>query len=95
VSSGCSAPGGPLAQAIACGASISESVTSVVTKPGQTVGQADKGWSQLLADHSTFVANNPSCNISYSSICGGTSTPCPDDPLAQVRQFEAREKIVE
>jgi hypothetical protein len=84
VSAGCTAPGGPLAQAIACGASVSESITSVITKPGQTVGQIYKGWSQRLTDHNTLVSNNSSCNISYSSICAGTSVPCPNDPLAVV-----------
>ena len=84
VSSGCGAGGGPYAQAVGCGGSDAESITSVLTKPGSTTGQIRQGWSYRSNQHDTFVANNPSCNISYASICGGTSTPCPGDPLAVV-----------
>ena len=82
VSSGCGAGGGPTAQAIGCGASSSESITSVLTKPGSTTGQIRNGWDFRLASHNTYVSNNTSCDMSYSSICGGTSTPCAGDPLS-------------
>jgi Flp pilus assembly protein TadG len=84
VSTGCTAGGGPYAQAIGCGGSTSESITSVLTKPGSTTGQIRQGWTFRDTAHNTFVQNNPACNISYSSICGGTATPCTGDPLAVV-----------
>jgi hypothetical protein len=80
----CAASGGPTAMAIGCGGSTSESITSVLTKPGSTTGQIRLGWDFRVALHNTFIANNPSCNISYTSVCGGTSTPCVGDPLAVV-----------
>jgi Flp pilus assembly protein TadG len=84
VSSGCTAGGGPTAQAIGCGASSSESLTSVLSKPGSTTGQIGQGWSFRVAAYNTFIQKNPSCAIPYTSICGGTSTPCAGDPLAVV-----------
>jgi Flp pilus assembly protein TadG len=82
-SSSCPSSGGPLAQTVACGGSDTETI-GVSTKPGQTVGQINHGWDTRISDYNTFVTNNPSCKISYASICGGTSTPCPGDPLAVV-----------
>ena len=84
VSTGCTAGGGPYAQAVGCGGSASESITSVLTKPGSTTGQIRQGWTFRSNEYSTFIQDHPMCSISYSSICGGSAIPCPGVPLAVV-----------
>jgi putative Tad-like protein involved in Flp pilus assembly len=84
VATNCAASGGPWAMAVGCGGSTLASITTVLTKPGSTTGQIRHGWDFRVAQHNTFVANNPSCNIAYTSVCGGTSTPCVGDPLAVI-----------
>lgn len=74
---------------IASGATVSESITSVLTKPGVDAGQVRHGFDTRLTDYNNFMANpaNSACtSYSYSTVCSTTSpvTPCVGDPLAVV-----------
>lgn len=74
---------------IAEGATVSESITSVLTKPGVDAGQVRHGFDTRITDYNNFMADpsNSACtSYSYSTVCSTTSpvTPCVGDPLAVV-----------